>query len=91
MENERLLTQDEFEEAETKGKWENDCTPIMEAQDAKTAAAIIKWLDEPCEKHLVYEPFDNQYHYRDKGTFYWSHKKDCFDCWQELKESVKHE
>ena len=77
--NERLLTQDEFEAAETKGKWENDCTPIMEAQDRKTMSALIAWLDDACPHGTL--AIDTS-----KAS-----RRECNQCWAELKESVKHE
>jgi hypothetical protein len=49
----------------------------VKAQDAKTTAALIAWLDEPCEIH--------------RGIHGWFelHRYLCPQCWQELKESTK--
>lgn len=43
--NDRLLTQKEFEKADSESKWEGDCEPIIRAQDAKTVRIIIKEID----------------------------------------------
>jgi hypothetical protein len=51
-----------------------DELPFLKAQDLKTAAAIIEWLDEPCDKH---------------GCWRKQPRRICRSCWQELKESVK--
>jgi hypothetical protein len=55
------------------------------AQDAKTSAAIIKWLDEPCTKH----PFEPVYWKPNPIIVYPSHRIECFQCWQELNDHVK--
>jgi hypothetical protein len=53
---------------------------IAKAQDTKSIAALIEWLDETCDKHQDKEKCDPEY---------FPLKRNCPTCWQELKESVK--
>jgi hypothetical protein len=48
----------------------------------------VEWASGKCDKHIVYKPFDSQYHYQDKGTYFWSHRNDCFECWQSRRKEI---
>jgi hypothetical protein len=47
-----------------------------------TTVALIAWLDKPCDTHQDKEKCDPEY---------FPLRRNCSTCWQELKESVKHE
>ncbi len=56
------------------------------------AAAIVKWLEEPCKIHVAWNmEFIESLHFlgEEDDLPYWLHRKDCPKCLQELKESVK--
>ena len=80
----RLLSEQEIYDIIARldvAKFQPECIiwPLFEAQDAKTTAALIAWLEEPCDKH--------------RGIHGWFelHRYLCAECWQELKESAKHD
>jgi hypothetical protein len=60
--------------------WAGDYNPILIAQDAKTMAALIALMDGICP-----------HGYQGKSVTAIFTKRMCPRCWQELKESVKHE
>jgi hypothetical protein len=81
MENERLLTNKECKEAKDPYKdWESIATcdgcqrTLLYHQDAKSITALIAWAESNCD---------------DIGHHCGRVKRQCYDCWQELKESVK--
>jgi hypothetical protein len=83
MENERLLTAHELLVVGMRtamGDLIELQNETAKAQDAKSIAALIKWLDAPCDKHQDKEKCDQKY---------FPLKRNCSTCWQELKESVK--
>lgn len=52
--------------------------------------ALLKWLDEPCDKHLIrpvnfVDVINIETHMID-GGYYRRHRKDCPDCMKELEE-----
>ena len=79
MKSERLLTNEELRKHFKTTSV--SCRGICEDQDRKTTAALIVWLEEPCINHPFFVKGKTRYH----------SKRFCPNCWQELKESVKHE
>jgi hypothetical protein len=82
VENERLLSEDELRIfRDRSGGDVSQLKELVTTQDAKSIAALIAWLDEPCDRsdHSIY----NSYKYESYGD-----RRECTDCWQELKESV---
>jgi hypothetical protein len=83
MENERLLSDERLNGLVAQCGFRitlNDAILVAIAQDVKSIAALIEWLDETCDKHQDKEKCDPEY---------FPLKRNCSTCWQELKESVK--
>jgi hypothetical protein len=77
MENERLLSNGEIAITIDRmdGFGEADFWfALCKYQDAKSIAALIAWAESNCD---------------DIGHHCGMVKRQCYDCWQELKESVK--
>ena len=55
-------------------------------------SALIAWLEEPCDKHRILEDDQSvQTYISDRAKYvirYERHRKDCPQCWQELKEKI---
>lgn len=56
------------------------CVDGFEAGASAMLAALIKWLDGKCD-----DPDHREYIYAEEGENY-KHRKDCPQCWKELKE-----
>jgi hypothetical protein len=74
-----------------RGHWERIAPHIAKAQDVKTITTLIKWLEEPCDKHISYEIYDDKRHWikdSDGGRVYKYHlrRMTCPNCWHELRE-----
>jgi hypothetical protein len=81
MENERLLTPEErvkllYGYVAESGEFRD---ALIKAQDVKTTAALIAWLEEPCINHPFFVKGKTRYHT----------KRFCPDCWQSLKQSLE--
>ena len=48
---------------------------VAAAQDAKTLAILIQWLNEPCTRHKHYNTYSSTYT-----------RNECSKCWAKLKE-----
>jgi hypothetical protein len=72
---------------------EMECANSYEAGASAMLSAVIKWLDEPCDKHTPQQPFDDEIHWlqtTETNMFLrWRHRKDCPQCLNELKEANK--
>jgi hypothetical protein len=66
---------------------ENKCN-ILKAQDAKSTAALIAWLNEPCDEHPTKPDGINPVKWI-SSCLYKAHRKDCPQCWQSLKQSLE--
>ena len=70
---------------------------VLESGASAMLAALLKWLDEPCTNHVEdcigygrdWEEDDRLGSHDGWDTAYYLHHKDCPQCLNELKESVK--
>lgn len=55
-----------------------------------TAKAIVKWLEEPCREHYS-ERVKKMWDVKAREKFFTPHRKDCTECWNELKRELEQE
>lgn len=63
---------------------------VFESSASAMLAALIKWLNEPCDKHLAKKDEDLSLILCVEGTHWrFEHRYLCPQCMEELKEGVK--